>query len=195
MKPFEDILETIARVPEPDSDVRHSVESRFAAFAGPQPVIGEWNSAISWLASWQGREIPTVDKPLIAVFAGTHGVAQNFMDDDDLVARARERIESLTKGQAAIRGMAQSLNAAFKIYEMGVELPVPDITEAASLSERDCAAAIAYGMEVVAEGADIIALGNAGLGSATAAAAIARGLYGAAPNIGPAHMTPKPSAA
>jgi len=33
-------------------------------------------------------------------------------------------------------------------------------------------------MEVVAEGADIIALGNAGFGSATAAAGIAYGLYG-----------------
>ena len=53
-----------------------------------------------------------------------------------------------------------------------------DMTKAESLSERDCAAAIAFGMEVVAEGADIIALGNAGFGSASAAAAIALGLFG-----------------
>ena len=72
--------------------------------------------------------------------------------------------------------MASDLGAAFKVYEFGIEYPSADFTKEASLSERDCAAAIAFGMEVVAEGADVIALGNAGFGAATAAAAIARAL-------------------
>ena len=178
MTPFDDILATISAIPEHDDHVRAAVEAGFSSFEGPQPVIGRWNSVVSWLAAWQGKAPPTVEKPLIAVFAGSHGVAQKFSDPDSLIERAQQRIASLTNGHAAVRGMAQSLNAAFKIYEMGVEYPVPDITEAPALSERDCAASIAYGMEVVAEGADVIALGSAGLGSATAAAAIVRGLYG-----------------
>jgi len=63
---------------------------------------------------------------------------------------------------------------------MGIEAPAADMRTAPSLSERDCAGAIAYGMEVVAENCDIIVLGNAGFGSATAAAGIARGLFGGA---------------
>ncbi len=174
--PFDDIRATIRSIPAANSGARKTVEENLSSFAGPQPVIGRWDELVAWLATWQG--IASVDKPLIAVFAGTHDVAQHFVDADDIVAQAQKRIASLTGGQAAVRGMCQSLNAAFKIYEMGVDYPVPDITKSPSLSERDCAAAMAYGMEVVAEGADIIVLGNAGLGTATAAAAIARGLYG-----------------
>jgi len=71
-----------------------------------------------------------------------------------------------------------SPGSAFKVYELGVEHPSENFTQAPSLSEKDCAAAIAFGMEVVAEGADIIALGSAGFGAATAAAGIMRGIYG-----------------
>ena len=178
MNPFEDIRATIASIPDRNSELFDQVRTEFEAFDGPQPVIGRWDFPVAWLAEWQQTREPSIQKPLIAVFAGSHGVAGNFVDQDEIIDRSRSRIQSLTEGGAAIRGMAHSMNAAFKVYEMGAEYPVPDITKAQALSDRDCAAAIAYGMEVVAEGADIIALGNAGLGSATAAASIARALYG-----------------
>ena len=178
MNPFDDIRATIAAIPDKDLVYFNRVQSKMADFEGPQPVLGRWDYPVAWLARWQQTEMPSVQKPLIAIFAGSHGVAKNFIEQNEIVPKAKARIESLTSGKAAVRGMSQTLNAALKVYEMGVEVPVPDITETRSLSEKECAAAIAYGMEVVAEGADIIALGNAGLGSATAAASIAFALYG-----------------
>ncbi len=180
MTPFDDIKALITSAPEGDDAAFDKVGQSLDGFKGPKPVIGNWENPVKWLARWQGTPHPAVRKPLIAVFAGTHGVAESYLDDSDLAAVARARIESLTQGSAAVRGMAGSLNAAFKVYEMGTEHPCANIAESPSLSERECAGAIAFGMEVVAEGADIIALGNAGLGSATAAAAIARSLYGGA---------------
>ncbi len=177
--PFDDIRDLIARSPGPDHAASVAARQAFADFPGPQPVLGRWMEPVAWLAGWQGTDRPTIERPLIAVFAGTHGVVEGFTDHD-IIKAAQSRVEGLTEGQAVLRGMSSRINAAFKVYEMGLEYPVPDITQADALSERDCAAAMAFGMEVVAEGADIIVLGNAGFGSATAAAAIAQGLYGGA---------------
>lgn len=178
-QPFDDIRHLISTMPGPDDSARDTVGAKIAAFPGPQPVMGDFESRLGWLAAWQGTDKPAIERPLIAVFAGTHDVAKQFTEQP-IVQAAQARVESLTQGSASLRGMAESLNAAFKVYEMGLEYPVQDMTEGETLSEKDCAAAMAFGMEVVAEGADIIVLGNAGYGSAVAGAAIARGLYGGA---------------
>lgn len=177
--PFDDIRHLIDTVPSADSATRKAVLQNLSAAPCPKPPLGNWNKPLSWLAGWQGTDRPAVSRPLIAVFAGTHSVAEHATENS-LVTAAQERVATLTGGQASIRGMATRLGAAFKVYEMGLEYPVPDLTIQATLTEHDCAAAMAFGMEVVAEGADVIALGNAGFGSATAAAAIARHLYGGA---------------
>ncbi len=176
-RPFDDIRHLISTMPSADVAAGEHVRSILSDFPGPAPVLGALEAELIWLATWQKRMVPQISRPLIAVFAGTHGVAGSVMDGDYLKI-ARRRVDGLTQKKAAVRGIAGNMNAAFKVYEMGVEHPVPDFREEETLSERDCAAAIAFGMEVVAEGADIIALGSAGTGSATAAAAIAMGLYG-----------------
>lgn len=177
--PFDDFRALIQSVPDGDSDSAANVRRILADFPGPGPVLGVLEEDLEWLAAWQKRPIPFIARPLIAVFAGTHSVASASMEGD-IVKIARRRVKGLTEAKAAVRGIASDMNAAFKVYEMGVEHPVPDMTKEASLSEKECASAIAFGMEVVAEGADIIALGSAGTGSATAAAAIALALYGGA---------------
>lgn len=178
-RPFDDIKALVASIPEASNENEAAVREKLnAATQGLRP-LGKIEQAVSWLAAWQNRETPSIEKPLIAVFVGTHGVAQKILVGDT-VENARRRVKSVSEGKAAVRGFAIAQNAAFKVYELGVEIPCADMSVEPSLSERECAASIAFGMEVVAEGADIIVLGNAGLGSVTAAAGIARGLYGGA---------------
>lgn len=176
-RPFDDIKALVTSIPDHAHEVAQNTEEKLnAAIQGLKP-LGRMEKAVSWLAGWQGTETPQLEKPLVAVFVGTHGVAKRILLDDP-VENAKARVKSISEGKAAVRLIASAQNAAFKVYELGIEMPCADMTEEPSLSERDCAAAIAFGMEVVAEGADIIVLGNAGVGSVTAAAAIARGLYG-----------------
>jgi nicotinate-nucleotide--dimethylbenzimidazole phosphoribosyltransferase len=52
------------------------------------------------------------------------------------------------------------------------------MTERPALEEAECAATFAYGMEAVAGGADLLCLGEMGIGNTTAAAAIYFALYG-----------------
>ncbi len=175
-RPFDDIRALTDSMPQADEASCDHVKHVIADFGEYLSPLGRNTRYAKWLASWQGKA-PSIDRPLIAVFAGTHDVAKQG-SDDDIISRAQARVKSMTEGAAGVRGVSTSLQAAFKVFELGIEYPAADFTAEPSLSEKDCAAAIAFGMEVVAEGADIIALGNAGFGSATAAAGIALGLYG-----------------
>jgi len=175
-RPFDDIRALTETMPQADEQACQGVKAIIKQFGETLSPLGRNLDYARWLASWQGRS-PSIDRPLIAVFAGSHNVAKHVFGDD-IIPKAQARVKSLTEGAAGVRGISTSLQAAFKVFELGIEYPAADFTAEPSLSEKDCAAAIAFGMEVVAEGADIIALGNAGFGSATAAAAIALGLYG-----------------
>ncbi|MEP4052447.1 MAG: nicotinate-nucleotide--dimethylbenzimidazole phosphoribosyltransferase [Litorimonas sp.] len=179
--PFDDIRALIGSMPKLDElNDTEVFESAVSLGRGLRP-IGRLDKPLSLISKWQGAPLPRLMRPLIAVFAGTHGVANN-LGYDDIVEASKVRVASLTEGQVAVRGIAGDLGSAYKVYEFGLDYPSADFTEADSLSERDCAAAIAFGMEVVAEGADVIVLGAAGLGAATAAAAMNIALYGGAAN-------------
>lgn len=175
--PFDDFRDLINAAPLADEKAREAISERIESYIPALSPFGHLAPVMKWLSGWQGRADISITRPLVAVFAGSHGAAGPVMDQDPAIG-AKARVEGLTSGPAAVRGMASAFGAAFKVYEMGIEYPCADMTKEASLSERDCAAAMAFGMEIVAEGADIIVLGNAGYGSAMAAAAIAYGLFG-----------------
>jgi len=177
--PFDDIRALVESMPPASTDRLTAVAEAIRYSGGVLSPLGKFAPYLGVLADWQDKDRPTIERPLIAIFAALHGVSNSVFEHAS-PERAHRRVDNLSKGSAAIRGIATSLNAALKIYEMGLDVPSKDFTAEPSLSERECAAAIAYGMEVVAEGADIIALGSAGLGAATASAGIARALYGGA---------------
>ena len=180
-QPFDDIRALISTMPEIGGEAETDVCKEAISLGRGLRPIGRLKAPLSRIADCQSAPMPMLSRPLIAVFAGTHGVAER-LGYEDIIAASKARIESLTEGQAAVRGVAGELGAAYKVYEFGLDYPSADFTQTNSLSERDCAAAIAFGMEVVAEGADIIVLGAAGLGAATAAAAMNIALYGGAAN-------------
>lgn len=180
-RPFDDIRALINSMPSWDELAETDVSENAVSLGRGLRPIGRLEKPLALISKWQGAPLPQLNRPLIAVFAGTHGVA-NQLGYDDIVQASKTRIASLTEGKAAVRGIAGELGSAYKVYEFGLDYPSADFTETDSLSERDCAAAIAFGMEVVAEGADIIVLGAAGLGAAAAAAAMNIALYGGAAN-------------
>jgi len=176
-KPFDDIRNLVAGMPPSDLQSANAMRDALAPFQERLKTIGRLEPALVWLAGWQSRIDIAIDRPLIAVFAASQGVAQ-AMSGQDAGQGAKERVALMTEGPAGVRAIASVYGAAFKVFELGTEYPSADFSKQPSLSEKDCAAAIAFGMEVVAEGADMLVLGDCGFGSATAAAGIARGLYG-----------------
>jgi nicotinate-nucleotide--dimethylbenzimidazole phosphoribosyltransferase len=167
--PFDDIRTLLADLPGPDQEA--------AARAGSgMEGLGLLAGLASWLASWTGRTPPQVLRPVIALYAGAHGSA-----GAETGGEARTRLEAFAAGTAPINAMAQHLGAGMDAFDLALDRPVPDIARRAAMTERECAATIAFGMEALAKTPDLLLLDTLGEGGGTAAAAIAHALHGETP--------------
>jgi nicotinate-nucleotide--dimethylbenzimidazole phosphoribosyltransferase len=72
--PFDDIRALLAGMPGPDGNAAAAAQAREATLTKPPGSLGRMEEIAGWLAAWQGRSPPAVTKPLVAIFAGNHGV-------------------------------------------------------------------------------------------------------------------------
>ena len=178
--PFQDIQALLVDLPQADEACVEMTAARNAQLIKPQGALGRLEDIVSWLAGWTGRTPPMVTRPIVAVFASDHGVAdQNVSAYPQIVTR--QMIDAIAAGGAAISVLAQQAGAGLKVYDLAVGRPTPDISQQAAMSEQECVATMAYGMEVLAEGTDLLVLGEVGIANTTVAAALAHALYGGAP--------------
>ena len=116
-------------------------------------------------------------RPVVAVFAGNHGIARHGISPRPVEATQR-LVELAAAGGAAINQICIAHDLGLKVFDLALHLPTGDFTEDAALDERGCAATMAFGMEAIAGGIDLLAIGDLGVGDSTAAAAIFAALYG-----------------
>lgn len=183
--PFDDFRELLRNLPGPDSATLAAARDRDAQLTKPAGALGRLEEIAYWLAAWTGRP-PAVTRPLVAVFAGNHGVTKNGITPYPSSVTA-QMVENFAAGGAAINQICITHDLGLKVFDLALDYPTGDITEEAALSERDCAATMAFGMEAVAGGTDLLCIGEMGIGNTTIAAAINLALYGgtAADWVGP----------
>ncbi|MEM8795797.1 MAG: nicotinate-nucleotide--dimethylbenzimidazole phosphoribosyltransferase, partial [Pseudomonadota bacterium] len=72
-------------------------------------------------------------------------------------------------------------------FDLALDVPTPDVSEEDAFDETACAATIAYGMEAVAGGTDLLCIGEMGIANTTIAAILFHALYGGEPSdwVGP----------
>lgn len=175
--PFDDIRQLIAGMPGPDMAAADSVRARDKDLTKPAGSLGRLEEIAEWLAAWQGKAPPRVDRPLVCVFAGNHGVvAQGVSAYPQSVTR--QMLENFAAGGAAINQICAAYDLGFKVFDLALDLPTGDFTQEDALDERACVATMAFGMEALAGGTDLLALGEMGIGNTTSAAAIFAALYG-----------------
>jgi nicotinate-nucleotide--dimethylbenzimidazole phosphoribosyltransferase len=176
-RPFDDIRKLLSQMPSAHEAAQAVAREREGQLTKPAGSLGRLEEIAEWLAGWQGAARPHVDRPLVAVFAGNHGVvAQGVSPFPQSVTEAM--VANFTAGGAAINQICKTFDLSLKVYELALEKPTGDITQAPALSERDCAATMAFGMEALASEPDLLALGEMGIGNTTSAAAIFHALYG-----------------
>jgi nicotinate-nucleotide--dimethylbenzimidazole phosphoribosyltransferase len=174
--PFDDFRELLRNLPGPDSVALVAARERDAQLTKPPGALGRLEEIAFWLAAWTGRA-PAVNRPLVAIFAGNHGVTKQGVTPFPPSVTA-QMVENFAAGGAAINQICVSHDLGLKVFDLALEYPTGDITEEAALSERDCAATMAFGMEAVAGGTDLLCIGEMGIGNTTIAAAINLALYG-----------------
>jgi nicotinate-nucleotide--dimethylbenzimidazole phosphoribosyltransferase len=178
--PFEDVRRLIATMPGPDEAAVAAVRERERNLTKPAGSLGRLEWLVEWLAAWQGKAIPTIDRPLVCVFAGSHGVAARGVSAYPPDVN-RQMLENFAAGGAAINQICATFNLGFKVFDLALDMPTADIVEDAAMDERTCVATMAFGMESIAGGTDILAVGEMGIGNTTIAAAIYAALLGGAP--------------
>ena len=178
-RPFDDFRALVKAMPEPDEAAINVARARQAELTKPAYSLGWLEDIAKWLAGWQGGA-PHVDAPLVAVFAGNHGVvAQGVSAYPPSVTQAM--VANFAAGGAAINQICKTFDISLRVFELALDQPTGDISREPALDERTCAASMAFGMEALAAGPDLLCPGEMGIGNSTAAAAIYCGLYGGAP--------------
>jgi nicotinate-nucleotide--dimethylbenzimidazole phosphoribosyltransferase len=113
----------------------------------------------------------------MAVFAGNHGVVRHGISPRPVAATANA-VELCAAGGAAINQICIANDLGLKVFDLALHIPTGDITDDDALDERGCAATMAFGMEAIAGGTDLLCLGDLGVGNSTVAAALLAALFG-----------------
>lgn len=183
--PFDDFRTLLANLPGPSSETLAAARERDIKLTKPPGSLGRLEEIAFWLAAWTGRP-PAVNRPLVAIFAGNHGVTRQNITPYPMEV-TKQMVANFQNGGAAINQICATFDLGLKVFDLALDYPTGDITQEAALSERDCAATMAFGMESIAGGCDLLCIGEMGIGNTTIAAAIHLALYGgsAADWVGP----------
>ena len=175
--PFAEVLDLLLLAPEGNEEAVDAVRMHDAQLTKPPGSLGRLEGLVEWLARWQGKATPTLENPMVAIFAANHGVT-----DQGVSAFPREvtaqMVANFTAGGAAISQICALHELNLRVFELALDLPTGDITLAPAMDDKTCAATIAYGMEAIAGRPDCLAIGEMGIGNTTVAAAIYAALYG-----------------
>ncbi len=175
--PFDDIRDLFQNLPGPDEDAAATVRERDARLTKPPGSLGKLEDLAEWVAAWQGLGKPQVTRPLVAIFAGNHGItAQGVSAYPSEVTQ--QMVANFSAGGAAINQICIAYDLGLKVFDLALEMPTPDITEQDAMDEAHCAATMAFGMEAIAGGTDLLMIGEMGIGNTTVAAAILHALFG-----------------
>ena len=183
--PFDDIRNLVRDMPGPDADAVAACRMHESQLTKPPGALGRLEAIAGWLCAWQGHHPPRTERIVVAVFAGNHGVVAQGVAAYPQAVTA-QMVANFRNDGAAVNQICKSFGLGLKVYELALERPTGDITETAAMEEAECAATMAYGMEAT-EGADLLCIGEMGIGNTTIAAAIAHALHGGKPEdwVGP----------
>lgn len=175
--PLDDFRNLIRMAPPADQEAVAAVRNRDANLTKPAGSLGRLEEIAEWLAAWQGNPTPTVTRPLVAVFAGNHGIAEKGVSAfPPSVTQAM--VENFAAGGAAINQLCVAYDLGLKIFDLALTVPTPDVTEEDAFDAQGLAATMAFGMESIAGGTDLLCLGEMGIANTTIASILYYALYG-----------------
>ena len=173
-----DLSELLADLPGPDRAAHDQVAARAATVLRPAGAFARLDTVAAWLAGWQGTTAPKVERPHVAVFAADHGVAADGVSayPAEVTAAMADAIRS---GVATITVLARQAGATLELVDVGVGRATGNIRVADAMGPEDFDAAVASGLAAVESvDADLLVVGEIGIGNTTAAAAVAAAVLG-----------------
>ncbi len=174
---IEDLREICRTLPPGDEEAAEAARARQGVLTKPPGSLGRLEELAAWLACWQGREMPRLERVAVLVFAGNHGVVAQGVSPYPPEVTA-QMVANFAAGGAAINQLAEAAGATLRVIPLGLETPTRDLTDAPALAEGEFLDSVRAGFAAVLPGTDLLALGEMGIGNTTAAASLAAALFG-----------------
>jgi nicotinate-nucleotide--dimethylbenzimidazole phosphoribosyltransferase len=179
---FADLQAACRDLPVADAAAAAAAATRDAQLTKPPKSLGRLEQLVFWLAAWQARNPPRLDRIDVLIFAGNHGVTAQGVSAFPAEVTA-QMVANFAAGGAAINQLSRVASANLRVIPLDLDRATADFTAAPAMEERDFLAAVATGHDAVTavtavEAADLVCLGEMGIGNTTAAAAIAAALFG-----------------
>jgi nicotinate-nucleotide--dimethylbenzimidazole phosphoribosyltransferase len=176
-KSFDELLAACTSLKSGDEKAANAALARQDTLTKPQGSLGRLEEIAAWLARWQGRSMPKLDKVQVVVFAGSHGVTAQGVSAFPAEV-THQMVANFAAGGAAINQLARAAGADLAVVPLEVERPTGDFTQDVAMSEAEFLAAVSAGYEAVDTDADLACFGEMGIGNTTTAAALAAALFG-----------------
>ncbi|TPN45491.1 MULTISPECIES: nicotinate-nucleotide--dimethylbenzimidazole phosphoribosyltransferase [unclassified Mesorhizobium] len=154
-----------------------AVARRQDTLTKPQGSLGRLETIAAWLARWQGRDMPRLDRVKVFVFAGNHGVTAQGVSAYPSEVTV-QMVANFAGGGAAINQLARIAGAELDVIPLDLDHPTGDFTQVPALDEKAFLAAVSAGHDAVTKDLDLICFGEMGIGNTTPAAAISAALFG-----------------
>jgi nicotinate-nucleotide--dimethylbenzimidazole phosphoribosyltransferase len=176
-KSFDELSAACSDLPAGDEAAAGAVARRQDTLTKPRGSLGRLEEIVAWLARWQGRAMPKLERVQVVVFAGSHGVtAQGVSAFPSEVTH--QMVANFAGGGAAINQLSRIAGAELSVIPLEVERPTGDFTQDVAMSEAEFLAAVSAGYDSVGGTTDLVCFGEMGIGNTTTAAAVAAGLFG-----------------
>ena len=176
---LDDLRRLLAGLPGADESAAAAARRREPRLTKPAGALGRLEALSEWLAAWQGRHPPRMARPHACVFAGNHGVAADGVSAYPATVTA-QMVANFEAGGAAVNQLCRAFGVTLTVEAFDLDRPTRNFVEAPAMDEAETVAAVARGMAAVPAEADVLCLGEMGIGNTTSAAAIAMALFGGA---------------
>ena len=161
----------LAGLGEPDADAAADARVRQGELTKPAGSLGRLEDLAIFFAGWQGRARPRIERARAAIFAGNHGVTVHGVSAFPPSVTA-QMVANFASGGAAINSLSDAAGLDLAVVALDLDRPTADFTVDAAMSADECLDALNRGAAVVDADLDLIVLGEMGIGTSTAAAAL-----------------------
>ncbi|UCI33994.1 nicotinate-nucleotide--dimethylbenzimidazole phosphoribosyltransferase [Mesorhizobium sp. B4-1-4] len=177
LKSLDELRAACLDLPAGSDIAANAVARRQDTLTKPQGSLGRLETIAAWLARWQGRDLPKLDRVKVFVFAGNHGVTAQGVSAYPSEVTV-QMVANFAGGGAAINQLARVAGAELDVIPLDLDHPSGDFTQVPAMDEKTFLAAVSAGYDAVTKDLDLVCLGEMGIGNTTPAAAISAALFG-----------------
>ncbi|MER8848160.1 MULTISPECIES: nicotinate-nucleotide--dimethylbenzimidazole phosphoribosyltransferase [Mesorhizobium] len=176
-KSLDELRAACLDLPAGSDTAAKAVAHRQDTLTKPQGSLGKLETIAAWLARWQGRDMPRLDRVKVFVFAGNHGVTAQGVSAYPSEVTV-QMVANFAGGGAAINQLARIAGAELDVIPLDLDHPSGDFTQVAAMDEKAFLAAVSAGYDAITKDLDLVCFGEMGIGNTTPAAAISAALFG-----------------